>query len=90
MSVEVLEEKKVVRLPEVGEIWCHSLDDSIYLRIPDDQGLRIFGEGKKGTAFFSVSIETGYVCQTYIPCEELIILEPIGGVLKLQRKAVTE
>lgn len=64
MDTEIIdiEVEKVKVLPEVGECWKKIDYPNIYIRIPDDQGERVFSAIKDPDRFFySVDLSSGII-----------------------------
>ena len=85
MKVEVVEKEVVSELPEVGEAWKHDRCDNIFIRIIDYAGIKILPEFKTENYFFSLDLTDGYIVATPRTSEDIVILKPVGGVMKFER-----
>ena len=87
MNYTIKEEATSGRLPEVGELWRHLGDDSVYMRIADYSGLRALkGFAEDVAKFYSVNIEDGDATWTPLTATGIILLQPVGGTLELEVK----
>ena len=73
------------RLPNVGEPWRHEGSQTVYLRINDDQGERVW-EDRRKNSFFSVNIDNGFIRTTDLNDGTIQILEPVGGEIVFKVK----
>lgn len=63
----------ISKVPKIGEVWKHKNDEDLYLRISDEDGLRIHPSCNKH--FFSVRIIgtcTGTICYSKLDSLEKI------------------
>lgn len=87
MLTEVRSKTTKTRLPEVGGVWMHAnYSNSVYLRIPTDNGARAHGREPGTDEFYSVCLRDGSVCRTGSHEGDIVILEPVGGTAQFQPK----
>jgi len=85
MKTEIVKSKKVSRLPEVGEAWRHEGSDNVLIRIPDEDGYNALSRHSRAL-FYSCELRTGRIMRTVDGYGGIIILEPVGGVMRFQEK----
>lgn len=84
MKAEVVEKVKD-RLPEIGECWQHDGYPEVYMRIDNKQGKRAIGFAYNGY-FYSVMMQDAAIYATPVSSLNIIIIEPVVGVLKNAKK----
>lgn len=73
MKCVIKDKEKEVRLPGIGQLWCHSPEGPVYLRIRDDQGKKALGKNPRGyNSIYSVCLEDGVIRET-----------PLSGILDI-------
>ena len=86
LQVKIEDKSKECVLPKVAHLWMHDNDcESIYLRIEDAAGQRGFPNYNIKERFFSVCLGNGKIYATYRDSHNIILLQPIGGILHLER-----
>jgi len=78
MKTTVITSTPGPKLPEVGQAWKHRDIESVYVRISDMQGYKVFPCFADGF-FFSVCLATGCLCNTGCDADDIVILQPVGG-----------
>lgn len=78
------------RIPKVGEVWAVNDRKSVYIRIDDELGRRALSINGLKDVFFSVDLSDGFVYYCAFDRLGVVILEPVGGVMKFQPKGDTQ
>jgi hypothetical protein len=83
MKYEVISKTSEDTIPEVGQMWKHAGFSTVYMRINDTHGANALGTENRDEKFYSVHPD-GIIVNTSRKADNIEILQPVGGVIKLE------